>query len=80
MLRDASVIEVCTVPVSRSAGAAGGGGTDCPVCTAAHEGTTAAAMFAAAFAWLREPTDPPFPFPLPPSPAISRMDTLSRFH
>ena len=55
MLRDASVIEASTAPASAAEGSAGGDATDSTVCTAAHEGKTAAVMFPAAFAWLRKP-------------------------
>ncbi len=65
MLRDTSVIEDCTAPELRSADAADRGGTDSPVCTAAHEDTTTSEV--SLFTWIREPTDRRFPFPLPPS-------------
>ena len=81
MLRDASVSEASNAPASCSAGGAGGGGTDASINTAADVGTTSAAKISAACPALRElDLCAPFPFPLPRSLAMSKEDTLSRFH
>jgi hypothetical protein len=60
---------------------AGGGGSDASINTAADVGTTSAAKISAACPALRElDLFAPFPFPLPRSLAMSKEDTLSRFH
>jgi hypothetical protein len=81
MLRDASVSEASNAPASCSAGGAGGGGTDASISTAADVGTTAGAKISPDFPALRElDLWAPFHFPLPRSLAMSKEDTLSRFH